>query len=139
MGEKGQVIEIKDEIAVVKINRTEACAKCRACVNGMNKNEMLIEAKNRCYADVGDWVEIDLQSQDFLKAVGIMYGIPLITLLFGFVFGNFAVEYTQYRDYSEIAGFVLGILFMSMTYLWIKHRESHWKQQNYSPVAVKKF
>lgn len=130
MGEKGQVIELKANIAVVKMERTEACAKCRAC-EGLGKHEMVIEAKNLCDADVGDTVEIDLESQNFLKAIGIMYGIPLITLMLGFVIGYILIK-------NEFLSFALGIIFMLLTYLWIKQKEPYWKKQNFSPRAIKK-
>lgn len=135
MAEKGQVIELKNDLAIVKMSRTEACAKCGACKKGMAENEMLIEAVNECNANIGDWVEIDLESKDFLKAMGIMYGIPLICLMFGFVLG-----YACFKSisYNEIIGFCLGIIFMSLAYLWIKHKESYWKEQNFSPIATKK-
>lgn len=138
MGEKGEVIELKNNLAIIKMIRTEACSKCGACKNGMAKNEMIIEAKNLCEADIGDWVEIDLQSQDFLKAVGIMYGIPLILLIFGFVLGYVTLSYTPYKSYSEIISFFVGIIFMLFSYIWIRKNESNWKKQNFSPVAVKK-
>lgn len=135
MAEKGQVVEVKDNLAVVKMARTDACAKCGACKHGMAENEMLIEAINMCKADIGDWVEIDLESRDFLKAMGIMYGIPLICLMFGFVLG-----YNGFKSisYNEIIGFFLGVVFMFLSYLWIKHKEPYWKTQNFSPMAVKK-
>ena len=57
MAEKGYVTEIKGNLAVIKMKRTEACAKCRACIAGMTEKEMIMEAENNCGAEVGDWVE----------------------------------------------------------------------------------
>lgn len=129
MVEKGQIIELKNEYAIVKIMRTDACSKCGVCKTGNNKNEMLIEAKNLCNANLGDWVNIDLQPQNFLKAIFIMYVIPLITLMAGFILGNI---------YNEAFGFILGLIFMLFTYLWIKHKEAYWKQQNFVPIIIEK-
>lgn len=131
MAEKGQVIELKNNLVIVKMSRTEACAKCGACKNGSVENEMLIEAENLCKANMGDWVELNLQSQDFLKATGIMYGIPLITLILGFVSGYICFN-------SEIISFSFGILSMLLSYLWIKQKEPYWKKQNFLPLAIKK-
>lgn len=131
MAEKGQVIDLKNNLAIVKMSRTEACAKCGVCKSSSIENEMTIEAKNLCEASMGDWVEIDLQSQDFLKAIAIMYGIPLITLMLGFVFGYICFN-------NEFISFNLGVLFMILSYLWIKQKEPYWKKQNFLPIAVKK-
>ena len=45
MAEKGVVINTKDNFVTVKMMRQEACAKCRACIAGMEGKEMFIEAK----------------------------------------------------------------------------------------------
>ena len=42
---KGLVTEIKNDLAIVKIQRKEACGECRACFSGMTKTDMDIEAK----------------------------------------------------------------------------------------------
>ena len=57
MAEKGIVTELKDNnIAYIKMKRTEACAKCRACVSGLSEQDMFIDAENDCDASVGQWV-----------------------------------------------------------------------------------
>ena len=47
---RGIVHEVKGDLAMVKIQRKEACGECRACFSGMMKTEMDIEAKKslRC-------------------------------------------------------------------------------------------
>ena len=76
MAEKGQVTQIKpNNKAVVKMLRTEACAKCRVCMTFSSK-EMVMEASNQCGADVGDWVELEMQHDGFFNAVMIMYAFP---------------------------------------------------------------
>ena len=41
MAEKGVVIGLKDNnLAVIKMTRQEACAKCRACIAGMAEKDM---------------------------------------------------------------------------------------------------
>ena len=58
MAEKGQVTQIKpNNKAVVKMLRTEACAKCRVCMTFSSK-EMVMEASNQCGADFGDSGEL---------------------------------------------------------------------------------
>ena len=60
MAEKGIVVEKKNHLVVIKLKRQEACAKCRACIAGMSEQEMIMEAENRCNAQVGDWVELEM-------------------------------------------------------------------------------
>ena len=55
------------------------------------ENDMDIEAQNLCEAEVGDWVELELQDNAFMHAILIMYGIPLVGLVLGLVLGYFVV------------------------------------------------
>ena len=72
MAEKGQVTQVKpNNKVVVKMLRTEACAKCRACMTFSSK-EMVLEASNECGAHEGDWVELELQQDGFFNAVLII-------------------------------------------------------------------
>lgn len=138
MAEKGQVVNIKENLAVVKMIRTEACAKCRACLQGMNEQEMFIEAENGCEAITGDWVEIELQENGFLHAVLIMYGIPMIALLAGIVLGYYAVAPLVPHMNRDIVSSLIGLIFTGIAFLWIKSQEKRWASKKYRPIAVRK-
>lgn len=138
MAEKGQVVNIKENFAIVKMVRTEACAKCRACLKGMNEQEMLIEAENACEASAGDWVEIELKDNGFFNAVLIMYGIPLIALLSGILIGYFAIAPVIPQFNRDLLGCFVGIIFMLLAFLWIRSQEKRWSSKKYRPIAVKK-
>ena len=136
MSETGQVIEKRDNNRLlIKLQRQEACAKCRACSAGMKTEEMLLEAENMCNAQVGDKVDIALEETDFMKAVLIMYGIPFAC----FVTGLFATYFilTDFNiNNAEIISFVTGILLVLVSYLVIHRFEPHFKKDNYVPKAV---
>ncbi len=136
MGEKGLVINIKDHLAVIQMTRTEACGQCRACLAGMKKEKMIIEADNECNAKVGDWVIMELRNNSFIKAVMIMYGIPMIALMVGIVLGYY-VLYPYVPLDREVLSFTVGILFTVLAFLWIRSKESTWDKKKIRPVAVK--
>jgi len=136
MGEKGLVKEMQGDKLVVQMTRTEACAKCRACKVGLTSKEMIITAKNLCGANINDLVNIELQSQDFLLAVVISYGLPCLMMLIGFGAGYAAASCLSGFS-PELAGFMLGIILMCLTYLWIRKKESYWKSKNFVPAATK--
>lgn len=138
MAEKGVVIEQKENLVVVKLIRTEACAKCRACIAGMSKQEMLIEAENECEAKVHDWVELELRENGFGRAVLIMYGIPFVALMAGILIGYFVlVPAMHWEVHRDTISFGLGILLTLLAYLWIRSQESKWSGKKYRPVAAK--
>lgn len=136
MGEIGQVIKAYDNKVEVKMERTEACAKCRACSVGMESKEMIINAENLCGAKANDFVEIVLEEQNFLQAVLIMYGLPFISLLVG-AFAGYYISLKLNLQYNEIIGFFTGLIFVVLSYLWIKSKESFWKSKNFIPKAVR--
>ena len=136
MGEIGEVVEILEDKVRIKLQRTEACAKCKACSVGLTGKEMLIIADNICKARIGDKVEIALEEVRFIQAVLIMYGIPFVMLLIGVLVGYFgAVHYNI--GYPELIGLGLGFVLVIISYLWIKSMERHWKKAKFTPVAKK--
>lgn len=134
-GEVGEVIAIEDDKAVIKMQRTEACAKCRACTSGMESKEMIIKAVNICGAVVGDNVEIMLDSADFFRATLIMYGIPFIAFLAG-VFGGYYGAVKFNIEYAELVGIGLGIVFVLAAYGIIHTQEYRFKTGGYVPKAM---
>ena len=98
MAEKGQVTQLKpNDKAVVRMLRTEACAKCRVCMTFTSK-EMILEAYNQCGAEVGDWVELELQQDGFFNAVMIMYA-----LICHFVIKKNNYRWENNKKYTPIA------------------------------------
>lgn len=139
MAEVGFVTALKaDNIAVARMTRKEACAKCRACIAGLSEKEMIVEAENNCDAKVGDWVEIELESNGFLTAVLIVYGIPLIALVAGICLGYFIISPAlNLGSAGEVLSFGIGLLFTAAAYLWIRKNEERWNTRKYRPKAVK--
>lgn len=136
MGEKGLVINTKDHLAVIQMTRTEACGQCRACLAGMKKEQMIIEADNECNAKVGDWVIMELRNNSFIKAVMILYGIPMVALVAGIVLGYY-ILYTYIPINREVLSFAVGLLFTAFAYLWIRSKESTWDKKKIRPVATR--
>lgn len=129
MGEIGQVVDADKKMLTVKLTRTEACAKCRACTAGFSKNDMLIQAENLCGASLDDYVNIELESKDFLKAVIIMYGVPFASFVLGIAAGILLTG-------SEFFAFTAGLVFMVISYLIIRLNEGYFKSKNYMPAAT---
>ena len=137
MAEKGLVIDEKGDKLVIKMTRKEACAKCRACIAGLSEKDMILEARNLCGASVDDWVEVELEADGFLFAVGVMYGIPLIALLAGVLIGNFVIAPALSFINPDVVSFFTGIIFTGLAYIWIRSREDHWREKKITPSAVR--
>ena len=134
---RGLVHTVKDDLVIATIQRKEACGECRACLAGMTKHEMDIEAKNLCDAEVGDWVELELQDSAFFNAVVIMYGLPFIGFIAGVVGGYYGVPKVIPGISPVLPSLVLGVLGIVIAMLWIKSQNPRWESGKYRPLATK--
>lgn len=134
---RGLVHTIKDDLVIATIHRKEACGECRACLSGMTKTEMDIEAKNLCDAEIGDWVELELQENAFFNAVVIMYGLPFIGFIVGVVAGYYGVPKVIPGISPVLPSLVLGVLGIVIAMLWIKSQNPRWESGKYRPLATK--
>lgn len=128
MAESGLVTEVKNNLVVVKLERQEACAKCKACIAGLESKEMFIEAENLCNAKVGDVVNVSIKNSSFIKAVFIIYTIPCIALLLGLFIGYLFSK-------KEIVSILVGFSFLALSYLLIKLNEKRFNTGKYRPIA----
>lgn len=138
MAQIGLVESVKDKNVFVKVIRQEACAHCKMCTTGVNEGkECVIEAVNQCHAEVGDTVEIDVQSNYFLRATAIMYGVPLIAMMIGI---GLSLGVLQSLDVpaAELISAVIGLALTGIVYLIINKREKANKNTQYLPIAVSK-
>lgn len=133
---KGVVTEENSGMVKVHIIRQEACGHCKACFSGYMEQDMDIDAKNLCDAEIGDWVELELQDNAFLKAVLISYGIPLVGFFAGMLLGHFLVSPLLPLP-DGVVSFALGMLGVLLCYGWIKSQNPRWEGGRYMPMAVR--
>lgn len=136
IGEVGEVIGFESGRLVVKMERKEACAKCRACSAGMKKEEMIIRAENVCNAQIGNKVDIVLDNANFMKATLIMYGLPFVFFMLGIFAGYYGAESLGIAN-GELVGIVLGLVLVVLTYAIIHSQEHRFKSEGYVPKAIK--
>ncbi len=136
MAEIGQVTKVENDEVVVRLLRKEACAKCGACTAGLESKDMFIHANNLCDAGKNEWVEIYLEETNFLKAVGLMYGIPLIGLLIG-LFAGMLLGRAYVPLYADVIGFACGIFGAGVTFLTLHLNEHRFNTKTYKPRAIR--
>ncbi|MFI3173913.1 MAG: SoxR reducing system RseC family protein [Bacillota bacterium] len=135
---KGKVIDLQqNNLLKVEIIRSEACGKCKGCLAGMSKKEMELEAKNLCEAEIGDWVELELQDNVFFKAVIISYGIPFIAFILGVVLGEFVFAPLLPTITEGLVAFITGFVGVFLAYGWIKSQNKRWESGTYTPLATR--
>ncbi|MEA4847721.1 MAG: SoxR reducing system RseC family protein [Clostridiaceae bacterium] len=138
MKEIGKVVKIEEDQATILITRGTACGDCGKCQVGRDKLEMIMTADNNVGAQVGDEVEIELENMNFMTAVMIAYGFPLLALtagIFGGYYGSLALG--QGNDTAQVFGAVLGLAALAVSYVVIKFKdESIRKMKKFKPVII---
>ena len=134
---KGQVTEENGDMLKVHIVRMEACGHCKACLSGYMEADMDLDAKNLCEAEIGDWVELELQENAFMNAVLISYGIPLLGFIAGILLGQFVMAPLIPTFPDSLISFGMGIVGVLACYGWIKSQNARWEKGKYTPMAVK--
>lgn len=88
--EKGIVLSAGDGHAEIALIQTGSCEECSAkifCKPSENKDSKIIEVEDSFGVKAGDEVDIQIKGSDVLKASFMLYGMPLILILFGIILG----------------------------------------------------
>lgn len=136
MGEQGVVLSVSGDELTVSLTRQEACAKCRACIAGLSSEEMILKVKNQCDARKNDWVNIELEDGYAIKAMFIMYGIPLVFLLAGVFAGYYGAGALGFQRFQEITATGCGALGVFLAFLCIRAKDRRMDRRPYTPVAT---
>ncbi len=139
MNQRGYVIEIVDSItAKIKMQKHSACASCGKCASSTDKKDIIVEVDNTLGAKVGDYVEVNMDSVNVIKAASIIYIIPLVALLGGTILSYKMLSYFDILFNIEIISGGIGVLLTILSYLAIKSRDFKFREsRNYIPIITK--
>ncbi|XTR37488.1 SoxR reducing system RseC family protein [Paraclostridium tenue] len=139
MNQRGYVIEIVDSItAKIKMQKHSACASCGKCASSTDKKDIIVEVDNTLGAKVGDYVEVNMDSVNVIKAASIIYIIPLVALLGGTILSYKMLSYFDISFNIEIISGGIGVLLTILSYLAIKSRDFKFREsRNYIPIITK--
>ena len=92
VAEAGTVIQVAEDRALVRFERTSMCGSCCAC--GMAKGQQFADRwlRNEVDAQPGDRVQVDLTPRGLLGAAGIVYVAPLAAFVAGLFIFSFLGE-----------------------------------------------
>lgn len=136
MKQTGLVVEVVEDKAKIKMQRHTACGDCGACQASESQLKLTIEAENNIGAKPGDFVEVDMETLDFLSATIIVYLFPLLALMVGILGGFYGVMALGFSfNAAQGIAAVLGILAAALAYLGIRYNENRFKgMKKYKPV-----
>ncbi|MBB6214828.1 sigma-E factor negative regulatory protein RseC [Anaerosolibacter carboniphilus] len=139
MIQTGTVIEtISGNKAKIHMKKHSACGDCGACQHGKENMELNIVAINEIGAKPGDFVEVNMETQNVMGAAFIIYVIPLLALLLGIGLGSYVLNSIGIQGNREVYAAGIGFLLTIIAYLTIKRFEGTFnKDKKYVPVVTK--
>lgn len=139
MNQKGYIVEIIDDKTVkIKMQKHSACASCGKCTSSTDKKDIIVEADNTIGAKIGDYVEVNMDSINVIKAASIAYIIPLIALLGGTVISYSILNSINLSFNVEIISAAIGLGLTIIAYFIIKSNDSKFRDsRKYIPIITK--
>lgn len=129
MIQRGKVIKTQNNMAQAEIARSAACGdNCATCGLCHAKN-MTVLAENTAGAAEGDAVLISMSDKKVLGAAFLVYIIPVIMLIIGYIAGNAVFK-------SETGAILSGFVLMAAAFLIIMFIDKRAKNR-YTPKIVK--
>ncbi|MDU7966909.1 MAG: SoxR reducing system RseC family protein [Paeniclostridium sordellii] len=139
MNQHGYVIELVDgTTAKIKMQKHSACAACGKCASSADKKDIIVEVDNNIGAKVGDYVEVNMDSVNVIKAAAIVYIVPLIALLGGTIISYGILNFIDIGMNKEVLSGFIGIVLTAISYLLIKGKDRKFREsRNYIPIITK--
>ncbi|MGL5717500.1 MAG: SoxR reducing system RseC family protein [Paraclostridium sp.] len=139
MNQKGYIVKIVDRNTVkIKMQKHSACASCGKCASSTDKKDIIVEADNSIGARIGDYVEVNMDSINVIKAALIAYVIPLVALLGGTIIPYSILSKVNLNLNVELISGCIGIILTLITYLIIKSKDYKFRQSRaYIPIITK--
>ena len=126
MTERGTIIDIQGNKAVLQLGRTTRCAGCKVCVHGKNNDQMIAEAWNSAQARIGDRVEMQTPEINVVRESFLLFIAPMLLFFVTFM----AVT----SRFSTPAAFIAAALTAAVPIIFLRFRE---KKGRYTPVITR--
>lgn len=137
------VVDVKNEVALLEIERKTACGLCgktRGCgISLLGKilkhRSNVFKADNLIQAKVGQSVIVGIQPQALLMSASLVYGVPLLGVFLGAILANLFVLTPNQADAYTMLGALAGL---ALALLWLKgHSTGNGINARYHPVILR--
>lgn len=119
--EKGVVDEISGRKAIIRIEKSSACASCesRDSCDVHQGKPMTIEVNNELKAGQGDRVEVSIPSGTFVILSLYVYLLPVLALMGGAYVGGTLLA-PRFHMAPTPVSIVIGFMAMAVTYFFLR-------------------
>lgn len=124
--EIGEVIDIKGENAVLRMESTGACDRCGAKVicRPNSSGHRIIYIRNTLNVKIGDRVSVEQNGINQVKLIFMQYGLPMICFLITIVIANRMIPNPYFGIPPEVLQFLIALVIVvlsgGLTFIWSK-------------------
>lgn len=130
MKEQGIVTKLMPGgLVEVAFQKSDACAKCGAC-HAMDEKMVGIEAHNGIGAKREDIVEIDIPDAEIVKSSLIVYLIPVLFLLGGYLIGAAIARGIGLSSWEEGIGVGSAIAALAASFIVVNWYDRQLQREN---------
>ena len=142
MNQQGYVIEIVDKnTAKLRMQKHSACTSCGKCKDlSSESKEILVEVDNTIGAKIGDYVEVNMENINVLKATALAYLVPLAFLLIGTATSYFVLySLTGIEEIIiELISGSIGVFLMLVAYILLKKNDKKFHEsRKFIPIITR--
>jgi positive regulator of sigma E activity len=135
--EDGIVIKTRGDTAWVQVEKKSACATCSAAHVCHPPDQDCLEADNHIGAVKGQRVRIVVDSNQYVIASLLLYGIPVVVFITTAICGKLAAVALAGETYSDFWAFVAACLGTGLTFaLVIRWQRNRPEGQKFNPVIT---
>ncbi len=142
--EKGKIIDVQDDMALVEIQRKSVCHTCslnKGCGTGVissmiGNKRFRFSVYNSINAAVGDNVTIGIEDDLLLKSSFAVYITPLLLMFIGAWSGTYVANLFTMAS-SEGISVIFGMLGLALGFVWLKrYSEKIRNDDRYRPILL---
>ena len=132
----GKVVKVQGDQAFIEVERSSACAECglQEAEELTTGGKVVFQAFNMIQAKVGDRVKVRVQTAAYMKATIYVYGIPVLLMVIGAVFGMYIAGAMNRSSDAMSALFGIGGLVLGIFVLFLLRKKGNAKK--YVPVVM---
>ena len=129
MREQGVVARvISGKLVEVAFKRSPACEKCQLC-HDVGEGMVGIEAINEVGAKLDDVVEIEIPSEEIVKGSFVIFLLPILFLIVGYLIGSAVSRTLALQNFEEILGVFCALVFLFVSFYVIKWYDKNVEQK----------
>ena len=129
MREHGVITKvISAKLVEVAFQRSAACAKCKLC-HDVGEGMVAIEANNGIGAKRDDIVEIEIPSEEVVKGSMVVFLMPILFLIAGYLIGAALVRALGLPGWQEAMGIIFALIAAAASYFVVSWYDKNIQQK----------